>query len=42
MKKLLHNLQSILVGVFNKYELQYRVLMLIAVVYLLVAHTIGC
>jgi len=27
---------------FNKYELQYRVLMLIAVVYLLVAHTLGC
>jgi len=34
-KKILHSW-------FNKYELQYRVLMLIAVVYLLIAHTIGC
>jgi len=27
---------------FNKYELQYRVLMLIAVVYLLGVHAMGC
>jgi len=33
-KKILHSW-------FNKYELQYRVLMLIAVVYLLIAHISG-
>ena len=27
---------------FNKYELQYRVLILIAVVYLLIANNMGC
>jgi hypothetical protein len=27
---------------FNRYELQYRILMLVAVVYLLISHYIGC
>jgi len=42
MKKTFAQHMQDLTSWFNRYELQYRVLMLLAVIYLLVTHHITC
>jgi len=42
MKKTFSQHMQDLTSWFNRYELQYRVLMLLAVIYLLVTHHITC